>query len=556
MSSQPAKKRRFGGKRSKTGCRTCRIRRIKCDETPEECRNCTSTGRLCDGYEAYRLPVAAKRGKNLSFSLTTSVNTHIRWVVTSDQRRCFSFFCDRTITDALGYYDSQLWEQFVFQMANIEPAVCHAAVALGAAHQEVIFQGINFPGNGKKGRGVWYFYALEESARAFELLRRRNAQDPQMRQVTLLCCLLFVYLSLLQRDYDNAFRHLHAGLRVSQELRSGRCTSLIGSSIGGGGMNSHLVAAFAQLETQSTHFNPRGCSQLWAHQPPRKLIRLSNDSDRDRDLLGLSVDDLRLAMQPLDSAINHFFQRLGTASAEEIMAHYSDFKAAQTHLLADLELATHSLDNFCALKHASLSPKHKRGADLLRLHLMTYSVGLRMSLVAQLPPAQAQAFSADHAAILSLARTIVAQFPDRPTVMVDSGVILPLQVVADSCPDLHVRWQAIQELRAWPHYEGPYDSVLASTISGARCRLELRAHIRAELRGSFDTGGTVVGKELFDRMVDEELRGRLRVLAVPGGDDEGFPQASDQADAELAQIMALASLDSWTCIRHLRRLMK
>ncbi|PYI25767.1 hypothetical protein BP00DRAFT_357622 [Aspergillus indologenus CBS 114.80] len=547
MLSQPAEKRRSGGKRSKTGCRTCRIRRIKCDETPEKCRNCSSTGRLCDGYEVYRLPVAAKRGRDLSLSLATPVNTHVRWAVTSDQRRCFKFFCDRTITDALGYYDSQLWEQFMFQMANLEPAVCHAAIALGAAHQEVVLQGINFPGDDAKGRGVWYFYALEESARAFELLRRRNPQDPQMRQVTLLCCLLFVYMSLLQRDYNTAFRHLQAGLRVFQELRSGRCGSLNGSSLDGAAMNLHLVAAFAQLEIQSTHFNPRGCSPPGANEPPRKHILL--DHDRDRDLLGQSVDDLRRALQPLDSAIYQFFHRWGTASAEAMVAHDSDFQATQTHLLSEVYHATHSLDDFCALKHATLSPKHKRGVDLLRLHLMTYSVGLRMSMVAHLQPAQAQAFTADHAAILSLARTLIAQFPDRPTVMVDSGVILPLRVVADSCPDLHVRWQAIQELRAWPHYEGVRDTVLASTISAARWRLEMRARIRAELCSGFGDEGTGVGKESFERMVDEELRERMRVLTARDGDEEGFCQA----DAELSQILASAPLGEWSCARHLGR---
>ncbi|PYH79581.1 hypothetical protein BO82DRAFT_131785 [Aspergillus uvarum CBS 121591] len=551
MLSQPAQKRRSGGKRSKTGCRTCRIRRIKCDETPEKCRNCSSTGRLCDGYEVYRLPVAAKRGRDLFFSLSTPVNTHVRWAVTSDQRRCFKFFCDRTITDALGYYDSQLWEQFMFQMANLEPAVCHAAIALGAAHQEVVLQGINSPGDGAKRRGVWYFYALEESARAFELLRRRNPQDPQMRQVTLLCCLLFVYLSLLQRDYDTAFRHLQAGLRVFQESGSGRGSSLNGSTLGGAGMNLPLVAAFAQLEIQSTHFNPRGCSQLGANSAPRKHIFLSRD--RDRDLLGQSVDDLRLALQPLDSAIYQFFHRWGTASAEAIVAQDSDFQATQTNLLSEVYHATHFLDDFCALKYATLSSKHKRGVDLLRLHLMTYSVGLRMSMVAHLQPAQAQLFTADHVAILSLARTIIAQFPDRPTVMVDSGVILPLRVVADSCPDLHVRWQAIQELRAWPHYEGVRDTVLASTTSAARWRLEMRARISAELCSGFGDEGTGVGKESLERMVDEELRERMTVLTVRDGDDEGLRQASNQADAELAQILASAPLGEWSCAHQLRR---
>lgn len=35
----------------RTGCTTCKIRRVKCDETKPNCKRCTSTGRKCDGYE-------------------------------------------------------------------------------------------------------------------------------------------------------------------------------------------------------------------------------------------------------------------------------------------------------------------------------------------------------------------------------------------------------------------------------------------------------------------------------------------------------------------------
>jgi hypothetical protein len=33
------------------GCRTCKIRRIKCDETQPVCRKCTNSKRICLGYD-------------------------------------------------------------------------------------------------------------------------------------------------------------------------------------------------------------------------------------------------------------------------------------------------------------------------------------------------------------------------------------------------------------------------------------------------------------------------------------------------------------------------
>ncbi|KAL4898550.1 fungal-specific transcription factor domain-containing protein [Aspergillus ambiguus] len=40
------------GSRSRFGCRTCRARKVKCDERPGECRNCARLHLVCSGYAA------------------------------------------------------------------------------------------------------------------------------------------------------------------------------------------------------------------------------------------------------------------------------------------------------------------------------------------------------------------------------------------------------------------------------------------------------------------------------------------------------------------------
>jgi hypothetical protein len=40
-------------KRTKTGCQTCRSRRIKCDEGKPECNNCVKSKRQCEGLFAW-----------------------------------------------------------------------------------------------------------------------------------------------------------------------------------------------------------------------------------------------------------------------------------------------------------------------------------------------------------------------------------------------------------------------------------------------------------------------------------------------------------------------
>ncbi|KAF7868519.1 hypothetical protein EAF04_005050 [Stromatinia cepivora] len=52
-------------KRTKTGCLTCRKRRIKCGEEKPTCQNCSKSKRLCEGYNqrvVFKDPLSATRG--------------------------------------------------------------------------------------------------------------------------------------------------------------------------------------------------------------------------------------------------------------------------------------------------------------------------------------------------------------------------------------------------------------------------------------------------------------------------------------------------------------
>ncbi|KAH4596339.1 hypothetical protein HBH82_231400 [Parastagonospora nodorum] len=50
VQSDPKKRKRQFAHRTKTGCRTCRRRKKKCDERRPACSNCTNNNLLCEGY--------------------------------------------------------------------------------------------------------------------------------------------------------------------------------------------------------------------------------------------------------------------------------------------------------------------------------------------------------------------------------------------------------------------------------------------------------------------------------------------------------------------------
>ncbi|KAJ2973573.1 hypothetical protein NQ176_g6530 [Zarea fungicola] len=51
--TSPPRQKRWATK-TRTGCITCRIRRVKCDEGKPMCKRCITSGRMCDGYNKKR----------------------------------------------------------------------------------------------------------------------------------------------------------------------------------------------------------------------------------------------------------------------------------------------------------------------------------------------------------------------------------------------------------------------------------------------------------------------------------------------------------------------
>ncbi|KAK3318993.1 fungal-specific transcription factor domain-containing protein [Apodospora peruviana] len=57
--------------KSRSGCRTCKLRRLRCDETKPECRNCAQKGLECPGYQQ-RLQWSTKHERSISEAKATA----------------------------------------------------------------------------------------------------------------------------------------------------------------------------------------------------------------------------------------------------------------------------------------------------------------------------------------------------------------------------------------------------------------------------------------------------------------------------------------------------
>ncbi|PYH86704.1 hypothetical protein BO82DRAFT_244380, partial [Aspergillus uvarum CBS 121591] len=444
--------RRARLKRSKTGCRTCRARHVKCDETPGKCQNCTSTGRQCDGYDTHRLPLPNKQTRySERLALSPPVAVTVPWASTSDERRCFGFVQARTIPDVLSYFDSLIWEQFVLQMVRREPAVWHAVVALGAVHQHIEpgFMG---------GSTVWECMAVAQSTRSFACLRRRNPHDPQMREATLLCCLLFTIMDVVRQEFGTAVQHIRAGLRILDEAR------------------------------HSTSSDGQPFLRFWLHA----FRHLDTQIGSDRLLIGegsnggpYTVASARHMLEPLYNRFFKFLRQCWRMSPAELQsAAAAPVLAEQASLTTQYHRARHFWRIFRAEQDASkLSPKDERGAEVLEIWLMAVGLGLQTGPLHENPTAL-QRFTPQYRDLLNRIQRFLARFPQRPTLLVDMGVLPTIFFVGDGCQDLSVRWEALQAHYAWPHQEGPFSAPLMAARLEHLIRAQLRVRVRADLVAS------------------------------------------------------------------------
>ncbi|KAJ6123704.1 hypothetical protein N7471_011021 [Penicillium samsonianum] len=110
--------------RSKLGCKTCKIRRVKCGEEKPSCVRCTSTGRKCD-FEAIR---PSSTSSVIVNPLSLSPNTNTVW----RERRAFAYYFECAAFSIGGGLDLDFWRTVVPQVCRYEPAVWDAIITISA----------------------------------------------------------------------------------------------------------------------------------------------------------------------------------------------------------------------------------------------------------------------------------------------------------------------------------------------------------------------------------------------------------------------------------------
>ncbi|KAI5919640.1 hypothetical protein F4810DRAFT_686400 [Camillea tinctor] len=185
---------RKGNRKVRTGCLTCKIRKVKCDEGKPACHRCVSTGRKCDGYAAAATPALRWHRPR----------SHLAGV----GARSLQFFWEVAAPGMSGPTDPYFWTRLVLQFGSFEPAVRHALVAVSALYERLLLRGVAV--EEKDGGGS---VALGHYNAAIRELRKADSAP-----LALLVCVLFICVEFLRGDRERAVQHCHHGVRLLESV--------------------------------------------------------------------------------------------------------------------------------------------------------------------------------------------------------------------------------------------------------------------------------------------------------------------------------------------------
>ncbi|KAK2053746.1 hypothetical protein LY76DRAFT_638853 [Colletotrichum caudatum] len=209
-----------GRAKVKTGCKTCRIRKVKCDERKPLCHKCVNTGRNCDGYES---PFIFHTGQSYQKPHVGGLQPHaaLRTVrpamVEIDPRdicRLNRYFSTKTMLGVELACDEEAGQ--ILHASLTSPPVRHAVSSLGALRQDLEVSGDGPASAAQQTPGRRY--GLQQYNMALRgLASNLSCPGPHGPRSALLCCQIFISIEQVRKNYAAMAQHIVRGLRIMRE---------------------------------------------------------------------------------------------------------------------------------------------------------------------------------------------------------------------------------------------------------------------------------------------------------------------------------------------------
>lgn len=464
---QRPKRTRASKPKVRSGCLTCKIRRIKCDELKPACQRCTSTGRKCDGYpvidarEASTPPVQAR--------LQTPTPEPCLEMVrgTPQELRGLEFFHRRTSLGLGSFFDADVWMRLVPQMGHAEPAIKHAIIAIGSLHQarerETQVAGIKMV-SGWHGSGTSLLpaheggekhsdsFATVQYNKAIMHLSNNLRTSAGSVDLALMTCLLFICIEFLRGDAEPAMKHFYGGMSIALNALGRDRQSTPAPTIRR--IEKYILPFFNRLEL------PAGLMGL--KLPWKYPVQLDE-----------AVPEHFVDMTEVRDSLVHIMN-IGMHFSNDVKARkrshtiLPDDIVKQNAILQQVDVWQSRLESL--LLSGDFTAKEQVATKVLRLHHIITKIWVSGCTAAD--ESVYDAFVDDFQTAIQLGEAVhkvtAAKSDDREypmTFLLDIESVSPLYIIATKCRHPQIRRRAIQLLRSSSKREGLWDSSAGADVA-------------------------------------------------------------------------------------------
>ncbi|KAF7948837.1 hypothetical protein EAE96_008020 [Botrytis aclada] len=520
------------GPKVKTGCQTCKIRRVKCDEARPSCERCVSTGRKCDGYstDLKRLSPEIQTLSDIQ-RLPTSLPG------TVDERRGFQYFVSNTATELSGYFDPSFWNHLILQASCVDPSLRHAIIGLGALHEDFSNRRLDLATKCDAARSGFGF-ATSQYTKAISHLRRSLAAGKQKPLTALMSCALFVCFDSLRGHFSSAGMHLQSGLKILQNSR------LRNNSQDEDLIEENIVPMFMRLCIQAIlYIDTREVPERMAFA---KVISTISTRENIIPTEFKALDEARRGLlHASDSLFRGGYLWDGNLPSicqpKSVMDLYVKSRA-------ELDAWRVSFENFMKSQSHTFDSKQLRGAALCKLHHTTVHIMARVTeLDLEDPrivkdsvndPKKFIVFDSDFRVIVSLARSLINASEEdakagRPafTFSTDLGLIAPLYYTCMKSTNETTRHQALELLLRCPRKEGMWDS--SSTINLVRGFWNLEQKLIYQPKEVYPVSGKLMQmSELVNLVLNEDMQWEWKISETQRTESPQFTRGDNFSNLE------------------------
>ncbi|RDW62356.1 hypothetical protein BP6252_11789 [Coleophoma cylindrospora] len=477
-SSLVKKPGRAGRPKVRTGCITCKIRRIKCGEEKPHCQRCTSTGRKCDGYPAPKKATDTTSAPQPPAKSTCraglgSSNRLLDYHGTLQELRSFEYFLRQTAPSLAGWFDECFWTVQLPQTSQLEPTVRHAMIAVASVHEQMEAISEAIVGHRKPDSvelDAQRRFSFLQYNTAMAALRGRISDATQPTELTLSCCVLFICIEFIRGNFTTAVLHLHNGLQILSKWRK----TLPLEKLTPLSLEDNLIRIFERLAFQSI-LTDKPLSHL---HPKISTAEILQGTETDT-----AFPSFILARYALDHVVKEAFGFIRRGEEKAFLPDSSPEKVQlyherQSHV-DKFEQWSSKFESFVSKRQKSMTVQETQGADDMRILQQVALLWLETSLSTAQEEFDKHMDKFEN--IIQMCEVLSAQqiqdASKRATrsryFSFEMGLLPPIFFVAMKCRHRVLRRRALALLQvASPRREGMWNAGLLAAVAEKTVALE------------------------------------------------------------------------------------